>query len=490
MGLSAGSSLWLFAIISVLYVLFRTFSHLTYTRAMRKHGCSLPRKYFHWDPILGYDLFRKTAHSIANGDSFLFEKSLFNTYGKTFAANSWGNTKIYTMDPQNMEVVLRSQFRSFAVGTLRENLLKPFMEKSVFTSDGTAWAHSRAAIRPVFQRVQVADLAPFAVHVDRFIKLLPRDGSMVDLQPLLKRLFLDRATEFVFGKSTDTLLPQPSLDTEEFLQNFDNVMRGVGLRQAYGKFTFLRGRELEWKQAIARVHAVVDNWIAEALTNKGKDDGGDQCSQVILVKDLAKNCTNHTELRSQLLNVFFPARDTSAIGVSDIFFNLARHPRVWRKLRNEVMQAPRSLTYETLKSMKYMQHALNENCILPQGGGADGKGPIFVRAGTELHLVWWASQRDQDFWGDDASVFRPERWEDPNLRVGLEFMPFLAGPRVCPAQQMVLTEAAFIVARIMQQFETLENRDDEFSFVEEHRLTMQSRNGVKVSLIPATGNVT
>ncbi|KAL9600904.1 MAG: hypothetical protein Q9219_002839 [cf. Caloplaca sp. 3 TL-2023] len=478
---------------------------------MRRHGCSAPPKYAHWDPILGYDLFRRTASSIAKGHSFPFEQSLFDKYGKTFQANSWGNTKIYTMDAQNIQVVLKSHFKSFEVGALRERLLSPFMEKSVFTADGAAWAHSRAAIKPVFQRAQVADLAPLAVHVDRFLDLLPVDGSVVDLQPLLKRLFLDRATEFVFGVSADTLLPNPSLDTEQFLQNFDLVMQGVGLRQAYGKFTFLRGRERKWKQAIKRVHAVVDGWIAEAGKSRtvlDSDDGRTTTPKIVLANELAKVYTDHTELRSQLLNVFFPARDTTAIGVADIFFNLARHPKVWQKLRREVLQTPGPLTYSTLKSMKYMQCVINESlrllspagrtwrltthpCILPNGG-ASSNSPIFVAPGTEIHIVWWATHRDPAIWGPSASDFIPERWESAELLKssagigGAAYMPFLAGPRACPAREMVLVEAAYVVARVVGRFERCESEGGE-GFVEEHRLTMQSRSGVKVRLLVGDG---
>lgn len=55
--------------------------------------------------------------------------------------------------------------------------------------------------------------------------------------------------------------------------------------------------------------------------------------------------------------------------------------------------------------------ALND-VVLPRGGGADGKSPVFVAAGTLVifHLV--ALHKRKDFWGDDADDFRPERWQD------------------------------------------------------------------------------
>ena len=179
--------LLLLAAAIIAYGFKKLYDHLLYHSRSRKLGCTAPPRYPHRDPILGYDLFKLTTQSIQDGDSFPVEQRLFQEHGMTFKVNQWGSTAIWTMDPQNLQVVL-SQTKNFIVAPLREGLLKPFMERSVFTADGPEWAHSRAAIKPIFQRAQVTDLAPFAVHVGRFLDLLPRDGSTVDLQPLLKRM--------------------------------------------------------------------------------------------------------------------------------------------------------------------------------------------------------------------------------------------------------------------------------------------------------------
>lgn len=100
-----------------------------------------------------------------------------------------------------------------------------------------------------------------------------------------------------------------------------------------------------------------------------------------------------------------------------------------------------------------------------------------------IDIDWHAMQRDPHIWGQDANDFRPERWE--KIKPQWEYIPFSGGPRICPAQQMVLTQYAYILVRLMREFERMENRDPEFAFVEEHRMTKQSKNGVKVAMIPA-----
>ena len=127
-----------------------------------------------------------------------------------------------------------------------------------------------------------------------------------------------------------------------------------------------------------------------------------------------------------------------------------------------------------------------KNCILPNGGSIKGQTPIIVKRGTEVNMVFRAMQRDPDLWGLDAAEFRPERWEERELKSTWEYMPFSRGARACPAQQMALLECGYVLIRFLQEFERMENRDPQVEFVEEHRVTMQSRNGVKVALISAS----
>ena len=50
--------------------------------------------------------------------------------------------------------------------------------------------------------------------------------------------------------------------------------------------------------------------------------------------------------------------------------------------------------------------------MLPRGGGPDQKSPVYVPKGTMVAFGIAAVHRHKDLWGDDADVFRPERWEN------------------------------------------------------------------------------
>lgn len=63
--------------------------------------------------------------------------------------------------------------------------------------------------------------------------------------------------------------------------------------------------------------------------------------------------------------------------------------------------------------------------------------------GIRLFYSPLIAQRRKDIWGEDAEDFVPERWMDPDRVKDLtadpfRFLPFNAGPRICPGQVCIL----------------------------------------------------
>lgn len=115
---------------------------------------------------------------------------------------------------------------------------------------------------------------------------------------------------------------------------------------------------------------------------------------------------------------------------------------------------------------------------LPTGGGKEGKDPIFCAKGDIVHCNRYLMHRDPAVWGADAEIFRPERWEE--ARPLWNFAPFGGGPRICPAHVMVDTECSYTLFRILQQFKSIESRDDE-PYTAVMRVGPSSKNGCLVS---------
>ena len=208
-----------------------------------------------------------------------------------------------------------------------------------------------------------------------------------------------------------------------------------------GKFSFLLGPAGAFKRSCKNVHDALDNIIEDALQNCQH-----QTSHTFLDK-LMESTQDRVEIRNQILHIFLPGYDSTALGLSQIFFQLARNPDVWSKLREEIMTLDQSqtLTFKDVRSLKYLKCVVTEcksypwacqrltthtepslgfrliapfgmnirrcaiDTTLPSGGGPEGNSPIAIRKGTEINMVFLLAQKDPDIWGEDAAEFRPER---------------------------------------------------------------------------------
>ena len=86
--------------------------------------------------------------------------------------------------------------------------------------------------------------------------------------------------------------------------------------------------------------------------------------------------------------------------------------------------------------MALNQRTAEADTMLPRGGGQDGKSPLFIPKGTSVGYSIHAMHRMPKFFGEDAGVFRPERWTE--IEPKWAFMPFHAGPRRCLGRKSYL----------------------------------------------------
>ncbi|KAF7934179.1 uncharacterized protein EAE97_008539 [Botrytis byssoidea] len=387
----------------------------------------------------------------------------FEQFGDTFAAVLLGNPMIATIDQLNVQTMLGSNFKDYGVQPLRRSATLPFLGEGVFTMDGSFWQHPRTLMRPTFTRANVANLPSFEKNLQKFFKLLPEDGSTVDLKPLLCKLFIDTSTEFLFGESMDMLSPEQPVRSQEFLDAFHYGQFGTGRRLQLGKLAFLY-RDKKYYDSIKLAHAFADFYVDKAIEYRAdrlskiklseKDGSG---HKYVLLLDMAMQTDNRNELRSQILHVFLAGHESSAITIGNALFQLSQNPSVWGKLRQEnvIKETLRLYPVASIASRKAYKDG-----ILPRGGGPDGKSPIFVRKGTVIITPLYSLHRLVDCFQPDGDKFFPFLWEDPSLRPGEAYIPFGWGIRTCPAQHLAEIGIAYTLARMAQKWKYLECRDE------------------------------
>jgi cytochrome P450 len=170
-------------------------------------------------------------------------------------------------------------------------------------------------------------------------------------------------------------------------------------------------------------------------------------------------------IRDQIVAVLLAGRDTTAATLSWTMYELSRHPAAYARLRSDVLATvgpKRSPTYEDLKAMTYLSHALNETLRLYPAvpfniraalatttlPGRPGRPDLVLLQGDAVIYSTLAMQRRKDLYPPvsptfaDPAVYSPERWETWTPKPW-QYVPFNGGPRICVGQNFAMTEMAF-----------------------------------------------
>ncbi|KAK8059862.1 Cytochrome P450 monooxygenase alt2 [Apiospora saccharicola] len=450
----------------------------------RQLGCgAVPTEPRKWP--FGLDIVRNALMADKDQRMPEFVTGRFAAMGRyTWRMNVLGSSNFITAEPRNIQAILATQFDDFKLGDVRTTNLKMFLGRSIFAVDGPAWHSAREVMRPLFTRENVSNVRLLEGRFQSMMRCLLESSegvgstsqdkhgrtwtAPVSLVTLLPRFTLDSATEVFLGQSAHSLEARLRGEKKEDLN-----------------------WALEQMVPLLRLRRVAD--VMHRFTNDAMDKAdatvrsGENKDKYDFLDTLRARCADRDEVREQVLGLLAAGTDTTAALTGWVFYSLIRNPRVFAKLRQIVFQhfgaatttsgrnAGDNVTFEKLKNCTYLQHVLNEtlrrhsvvplnsrcatrDTTLPTGGGPDGTQPIFVPAGTEVNFSTHVLHRRKDLWGPDADDFVPERWEKRRPGV-FHYVPFNGGPRICIGQQFALTEAGFVVVRMLQEFDAIEGLD-------------------------------
>lgn len=501
--------------IYILYLIYRKQRHDGRIRQLAaQHGCKSPPRLVNQRP-LGIDRLEQIFR--ADAESRLMELFLFHfrLWGTTLQQKFLGTLAFGTIEPRNLETILSTKFEDWSLG-LRDQVMDPFFGSGIFTQDGEAWEISRGLLRPQFTFRQYEDCEVFRGSVDTLLDKLGAQSGVVDMQPLLFALTLDVTTAFLFGDSVGSLTGAAGADASEFAVAFNVAQDYVAKRMRLQDLYWLVGGS-RFREACGTVHSFADR-IIDLNLSAGRTE--ERVGKYVFLDSLAKACPDRQMLRSQIINVLVAGRDTTACAIVWTLFLLVRHPSALQKVRDEIraqVSDKASVSRSQLKELTYLQKVLKEvlrlypsvpvnsrtairDTILPVGGGHDLQSPVFVPKGAAVAYSVYSMHRRPDLYGMDAELFRPERWDEdlPMYRDAVDarwgYLPFNGGPRICLGMDFGLTEAAYVVVRLLQRFPDLRLPSQEkleLVGVEKQTMTlvMSSTEGCKLELGEAATNL-
>ncbi|KAF7373934.1 hypothetical protein MSAN_00605800 [Mycena sanguinolenta] len=426
--------------------------------------------------LAGLSLVSAMKNSAYPGD-FLLKWSDDYGLGETVMARALYDGVVFTTEPEYIKAILATEFDNYWKGPAATRLGQSLLGFGVFNTDDEMWKFHRTMSRPFFNRERISDFDIFDRHTNGTLSHMKRrlaEGHAIDFQDCVARFTLDSATDFLFGKSVDSIsagLPYPEsasfLNSADFLNHPSNTYvkafnQGQLLMLERAAFVTRWPLAEFWKDRVKPHRQITDAYIEPILN-------------VALEKKKSGQQDDKEVIRDSIFNILLAGRDTTAATLTFAVYMLAEHPDIADRLRKEILDvvgSSRMPTYDDLRIMKYLRAFINETLRLYPPVPFDsrtskkatvwppskpGDKPLYIPPKTRIRYCVFLMHRRTDLWGPDALTFDPDRFLDERVRKYLTpnpfiFLPFNAGPRICLGQQFAYHEASFFLVRLLQTF--------------------------------------
>ncbi|GAB4200441.1 MAG: cytochrome P450 [Sandaracinaceae bacterium] len=402
--------------------------------------------------------------------------------------------------PAAIEEVLVTKHRLFDKRTRGYDKLRGFLGNGLLTSDGDFWLRQRRIAAPAFHKRRIDGFAATMARsteemLDRWQAELST-RSQRDVSAEMMRLTLRIASLTLLSSDTES----PSGSIAESIGEAVTVL----VHEANQRINELVSLPEHWptprnvlvRRAIRTLDDTVLGIIAErrrALAAGRAADHEDLLQMFLEATDADTGARmDDRQLRDEVMTMFLAGHETTANGLAWAFYLLGKYPHVARALHEEAVTVlgDRVPDAEDVPRLELARRVFAEALRLYPPVWIVGRnaledvelGGFLVPRRTLVFIVPWVTHRHPDFWRDpegfDPDRFAPERRAEMPYR--LQYLPFIAGPRMCIGAGFAQLEGALVLAQVARRFR--------LSLVPGQRIepepviTLRPERGVRVSL--------
>ncbi|OEL17280.1 Cytochrome P450 704C1 [Dichanthelium oligosanthes] len=404
--------------------------------ARRRRAGGKNRKY---PPVAGTVL-----HQLFNfGRLMEYQTELTRRY-RTFRMLTPFSNYIYTVEPGNIEYILKTNFANYGKGSTMHGVAEDLLGDGIFCVDGEKWRHQRKVASHEFSTRVLRDYSS-AVFRDTATELAgivaAAAARRLDISDLLMRSTLDSIFKVGFGVSLG-VLSGSSEEGAAFARAFDDASEQVLRRFLDPFWKAKRLLNFSSEAAMKRSIHTINNFVYGVIDRKIERMGKDQQEFVS-----SETCLNEA-VQDRIVQEARAASGTT-VGRDDV----------------GAQELAARLTDDAIGKMHYLQAALTETlrlypavpidvkCCFSDDTLPDGHS---VNEGDMVHYQPYPMGRMEFLWGADAEEFRPERWlDDGGVFVPespFKFTAFQAGPRVCLGKEFAYRQMKILAAVLVCTF--------------------------------------
>ncbi|XP_074063546.1 cytochrome P450 3A24-like [Macrotis lagotis] len=410
-----------------------------------------------------------------------FDQKCFKKYGKMWGFYDGRLPILAILDPAFIKTVLVKEFYTYFTNR-RVFRLNGSLNSAITMVKGEKWKWIRGIISPTFTSGKLKEMYPIIKHrgdvlVEYIEKKVTKEES-VNTKDIFGAYSLDVITSTSFGVDIDSinnpndpflvrikkllsfsflspllilimvfpsLIPilekmNVNLFSKEIIDFLVNAMRCIMIDRQKSKT----------KDRVDFLQIMMDSQVTNDPGSKGKDNPPKALTEM--------------EILAQAVTFLFAGYETTSTTLNFIFYNLATHPEIQKKLHEEIdstLPNKGTPTYDIIFQMEYLDMIVNETLrLFPLGGRLERIcektveiNGITIPKGTVVMVPVYVLHHDPEYW-PEPEVFRPERF-DREGRKSMDpyvFLPFGAGPRNCVGMRFALLTLKTALVMVLQNF--------------------------------------
>lgn len=392
--------------------------------------------------------------------------------------------------PDLVRTVLKDRPGDFPKSDRVSEGLRPLLGNAVFVTNGATWQRQRRIIDPAFEGGRLRDSfgAMWDAGEAAAKRLEGRVGTCVEIEEEASHAAADVIFRTLFSLPIEDRLARETFDAFRAYQRSQPILNIAALVPLPRWLPRLHRRETRKNARRIRdlITALVTTRAAQIADGSAPPD---LATKIMTTPDPETGETFSTaEMVDQVAIFFLAGHETSASTLAWALYLVALFPEWQERLAQEAtalrtpdfavmakLRLSRDVVRETLRLYPPVPMMVRENTCPERFRDR------MIKRNSQLVLSPWHLHRHSRLW-EAPDAFDPDRWQTDNGRECQRdaFIPFSAGPRVCPGAGFAMIEGPLLLSRILRDFRV--SLTDDPPPVPVAHLTVRAKNGIRLQL--------
>ena len=366
-------------------------------------------------------------------------------------------------DPGLVQTILRDRPRDFPKSDRVGEGLRPLLGQSVFLTNGPVWDHQRRIIDPAFERGRLTQSLPAMWDAGQAMVARVLDqigqGTEIEIEEIASHAAADVIFRTLFSIPIEDAIASAVFHEFRAYQRSQpilNLAAFVPLPRWFPRF-----HRPETKRAATRIRALITQLVdqrREAIANGTAPD--DLATRIMTTPDPETGQSfTAAEMVDQVAIFFLAGHETSASALGWALYCCAAAPAWQDRIAREAaaLTDPKVVKRLTI-SRDVFRETLRLYPPVPMMVRETTRPETFrkraIPKAAQLVLSPWHLHRHIRLW-DNPDAFDPTRWQSDDTRQSARdaYMPFSAGPRVCPGAGFAMAEGPLLLSLLLRAVE-------------------------------------